>query len=135
MAAKANQVQVMRGKLWQRRTLLDLPDQHPELPADAAAACARRIRGGRSGPSMTTLAAQDGDNTVTSRAGPIIAGISACWAAPPRNRVAHMPVRCMRPRRRLRGFGQYLDLVLCGLRTIVAWAAQAVLERLQWVKT
>lgn len=47
------------------------------LPVDAAAAYARRIRGGRSGPSTKKLAALDGINMLTSRAGPMVGGMTA----------------------------------------------------------
>ena len=77
LAAVANQVQVMRGRHPQRLTLLGWTGQHPVLPADAAAAYTRGIRGGRSGPSITILAAQDRGNTVTSRIGSIAGGITA----------------------------------------------------------
>ena len=77
LAAVANQVQVMRGRHRQQLTLLGWTGLHGVLPAGAAAAYAREIRGGRSGPSMTMLAAQDRGNTVTSRTGSIACSMTA----------------------------------------------------------
>lgn len=90
LAAVANQVLVMRGRHPQRLPLLGRTGQQPLLPADAAAAYARGIRGGRSGPSMTMLAAQDCGNTVTSRTGSI-AGVmtAALGKAIPAQQDAH----------------------------------------------
>ena len=40
-----------------------------------------------------------------------------------RSSVARMPVRCMRPRRRLQRVGQCLDLRLCALHAMMGWPA------------
>jgi len=57
--------------------LLDWTAQHPVLTADTAAAYTRRIRGGRSGPSITTLAASGSDNRATTPAASMVGGMTA----------------------------------------------------------
>jgi len=77
LAAKANQVQVMGADAGSGDRCWAGQVSNPMLPAGAAAAYARRIRGGRSGPSTKTLAAMGADNTMTSRAGSMGGGKTA----------------------------------------------------------